>query len=183
MSFSEWREVKLVEICDLITRGVTPAYTDKKDVIVINQKCIRNNSVTLKLARYTDSEKKKIPAQKYLHLKDILVNSTGVGTLGRVSQIKSIDSKMTVDSHVTIVRINNNECADFVGYNLIMQQPNIEALAEGSTGQTELSRTRLGEVIKILLPDFEKQKAIAATLSCIDDKIELNRKVNDNLAA
>lgn len=182
MSFSEWREVKLVEICDLITRGVTPAYTDKKDVIVINQKCIRNNIVTLKLARYTDSEKKKIPAQKYLHLKDILVNSTGVGTLGRVSQIKSIDSKMTVDSHVTIVRINNNECADFVGYNLIMQQPNIEALAEGSTGQTELSRTRLGEVIKILLPDFEKQKAIAATLSCIDDKIELNRKVNDNLA-
>lgn len=71
--------------------------------------------------------------------------------------------------------------AEFIGYNLFMQQPNIEALAEGSTGQTELSRIRLGEAISILLPSTEEQKAIAATLSCLDDKIELNNRMNKNL--
>jgi type I restriction enzyme S subunit len=37
---------------------------------------------------------------------DILVNSTGVGTLGRVAQVLGVDEPTIVDSHVTVVRAN-----------------------------------------------------------------------------
>ncbi|HBL06214.1 MAG TPA: restriction endonuclease subunit S [Clostridium sp.] len=178
---NHWEELKLGEVCELITRGITPAYTEKNGVLVINQKCIRDNRVNLELARLTNPEKKKIPEQKYLKEYDVLVNSTGVGTLGRVAQIKNIKKKLTVDSHVTIVRANKKVHSEFLGYNLFMQQPNIEHLAEGSTGQTELSRTRLGEAIKILMPSFEEQKAIANIFSNIDKKIDINNTINKKL--
>lgn len=178
---NHWEELKLDEVCELITRGITPAYTEKNGVLVINQKCIRDNRVNLELARLTNPEKKKIPEQKYLKEYDVLVNSTGVGTLGRVAQIKNIKKKLTVDSHVTIVRANKKVHSEFLGYNLFMQQPNIEHLAEGSTGQTELSRTRLGEAIKILMPSFEEQKTIANIFSNIDKKIDINNTINKKL--
>lgn len=178
---NHWEELKLGEVCELITRGITPSYTENNGVPVINQKCIRDNRVNLELARFTNPEKKKIPEQKYLKEYDVLVNSTGVGTLGRVAQIKNIKNKLTVDSHVTIVRANKKVHSEFLGYNLFMQQPNIEHLAEGSTGQTELSRTRLGEAIKILMPSFEEQKAIANIFSNIDKKIDINNTINKKL--
>jgi type I restriction enzyme S subunit len=63
------------------------------------------------------------------------------------------------------------------------REPEIEALAEGSTGQTELSRVRLGQAITI--PDYDKttQRVIGETLRSLDDKIELNNRINENLAA
>ncbi|MBY2477286.1 restriction endonuclease subunit S [Clostridioides difficile] len=178
---NQWEEVKLGEVCELITRGITPSYIEESGVVVINQKCIRDNRINLELSRLTNSEKKKIPEQKYLKDYDVLVNSTGVGTLGRVAQIKKIKNKLTVDSHVTIVRANSKIYPEFLGYNLFMQQPNIEHLAEGSTGQTELSRIRLGEAIKLLIPTLEEQKSIAHILSTLDKKIETNNQINKKL--
>lgn len=183
MSFKECTEVKLVELCDLISRGITPSYTEDKEegIIVLNQKCIRDNRVNLELARLTNPNKKKVTENKLLKQYDILVNSTGVGTLGRVAQIKKIDVKMTVDSHVTIVRPKKEINPIFLGYNLFMNQRYIEYLGEGSTGQTELSRIRLGEALKIKVPSLEEQKKIAKVLSDLDKKIEVNNKINKNL--
>ncbi|MEI3895171.1 MULTISPECIES: restriction endonuclease subunit S [unclassified Bacillus (in: firmicutes)] len=177
----QWEEVKLVEVCDLISRGITPSYTEEGGIVVINQKCIRDNRVKLELARLTNPEKRKVPEQKLLRSYDVLINSTGVGTLGRVAQIKNVKESMTVDSHVTIVRANERVYPQYLGYNLFMQQRNIEHLAEGSTGQTELSRIRLGEAIKLLLPPFQTQKVIANILSSLDEKIETNNQINKKL--
>lgn len=174
-------EVKLNEVAELITRGITPSYTEENGVIVINQKCIRDNRVNLELARLTNPEKRKITETKYLREFDVLINSTGVGTLGRVAQINQINQPMTVDSHVTIVRGNEKVDKKYLGYNLFMQQRNIEHLAEGSTGQTELSRIRLGEAIKVSLPSIPEQQAIANILSSLDEKIETNNEINKNL--
>ena len=44
MNSKEWKDVKLKDITILISRGITPKYTDSEGVIVINQKCIRNES-------------------------------------------------------------------------------------------------------------------------------------------
>lgn len=183
MSSSKWKETSLSDLCEYISRGVTPAYTEQDGVVVLNQKCIRDNRISYEQSRFTDPDKKNIHKDKYLQDYDILVNSTGVGTLGRVAQVNKIVEKTTVDSHVTIVRARKNINARFLGYNLFLQQLSIEALAEGSTGQTELSKTRLAEAIKVLLPPVLEQNVIAETLSCLDDKINLNRKINDNLAA
>ncbi|APC39980.1 restriction endonuclease subunit S [Clostridium estertheticum] len=181
MSFSQFKKERLCNISEVITRGVTPSYTEEEGVIVINQKCIRDNRVDLSLGRLTDVKKKKIPDHKYLNRYDILINSTGVGTLGRVAQIKEINQPITVDSHVTIVRPNNIVDPRFLGYNLFMQQSNIERLAEGSTGQTELSRVRLGEIIEVVLPPLNEQKAIVHILSTLDKKVEVNNQINKTL--
>jgi type I restriction enzyme S subunit len=176
---SNWKEYKLGDISDYINRGVTPLYSED-GVIVINQKCVRDGQVKYEQSRYTNSEKKKITEEKYLKSFDILINSTGQGTLGRVGQVKEITTPTTVDSHLTIVRIKNNINPVFMGYVLKSKQSLIEDLAEGTTGQTELSRHKVAG-IPILLPDLPTQTSIAEILSSLDDKIELNNKINYEL--
>lgn len=189
LSFKDWRKEwnskKLNEICTLISRGITPKYTDttENSVLVLNQRCIREGKVLFENARKNDLKKKKVNEEKCLKDYDVLINSTGVGTLGRVSQIGKVNEIMTVDSHVTIVRANDKLVDNkYLGYAIKSKQRIIESMAEGSTGQTELSRKRLGEEILIKLPASEKeQKAIANMLSTLDEKIEVNNQINKTL--
>lgn len=182
MTSKEWKDVKLKDITILISRGITPKYTDSEGVIVINQKCIRNGQINLKESRLTDDKTQKIPENKFVDNNDILICSTGIGTLGRVGFLRNkLNTKLTVDSHVSIVRVNKDYTNPiFLGYNLFSRQSEIEAMAKGSTGQTELSRIDLGEM-NISLPPLETQEKIAHVLSSLDDKIELNNKINQNL--
>jgi type I restriction enzyme S subunit len=179
----DWISMTLAEACVYLSRGVTPSYTEDGGIRVLNQKCVRDQAVTFAPARRTDTLRKSIPQEKLLQPNDILVNSTGEGTLGRVAQIKSITEPTTVDSHVTILRPNPKLIdPSFLGCLVRKLQPEIEQMAEGSTGQTELSRTRLGE-LEIDVPPLAEQKAIAKILGDLDDKIELNRRMNETLEA
>lgn len=98
---STWKEVTLDTLTTLISRGVAPKYTDNSDQIVINQKCIRNHMIDLSLAR---AHLPKTINEKWLQFGDLLINSTGSGTLGRTAQVWFKPDNLTVDSHVTIVR-------------------------------------------------------------------------------
>ena len=110
-----------------------------------------------------------------------MVNSTGQGTLGRVAQFLKLDSPATVDSHITIVRPTPDLVfPEYLGYVLKGRQNEIELLAEGSTGQTELSKLKLAN-LSIDLPPLDQQKKIADILSSLDEKIELNRRMNETL--
>ena len=176
------RTYKISELSTLLKRGITPSYTETPKVMVINQKCIRNYKLNLDLVRYTDPEKKKVADEKYLKSFDILVNSTGVGTLGRVAQIYEVTRPVTADSHVTIVRPDNKTVDPlYFGYCLKSRQKHIESLGEGSTGQTELSRVLLGDMEIEILENFGEQKIVANFLKAIDDKIELNQQMNETL--
>ncbi len=176
------RTYKISELSTLLKRGITPSYTETPKVMVINQKCIRNYKLNLDLVRYTDPEKKKVADEKYLKSFDILVNSTGVGTLGRVAQIYEVTRPVTADSHVTIVRPDNKTVDPlYFGYCLKSRQKHIESLGEGSTGQTELSRVLLGDMEIEILENFREQKIVASFLKAIDEKIELNQKMNATL--
>ena len=179
----EWKSMTLSEACVFLSRGVTPSYTENGGIRVLNQKCVRDQTVTFAPARRTDINKKNVPKEKLLQPNDILVNSTGEGTLGRVAQIKTVAEPTTVDSHVTILR-PNPKLVDppFLGCLVRKLQPEIEQMAEGSTGQTELSRSRLGE-LEIDIPPLAEQKSIAAVLGALDDNIELNRRMNATLEA
>lgn len=176
----EWDIVDVRSVTEFVGRGVTPSYTDA-GVVVLNQKCIREGKVSFDESRFTDPNVKKIPEQKFLKDYDILINSTGQGTLGRVGQVKFIKEKMTVDSHVSIVRAINKKINPlFLGFYLKSIQPQIEAMAEGSTGQTELAREKIANIL-VPLPVGNEQKQIAEILSSLDDKIELNRRMNKTL--
>ena len=175
------KKVLLSEITSFLARGAAPKYTEKDDFYALNQKCIRDWRVSLKDARFTDTEAKKVHDDRILRDNDILVNSTGQGTLGRVAQFLKLDRPATVDSHITIVRPTPELVfPEYLGYVLKGRQNEIELLAEGSTGQTELSKLKLAN-LSIDLPPLGQQKKIANILGSLDEKIELNRRMNKTL--
>lgn len=176
---SGWRETTLDEICHYVNRGFSPKYVVNDGHIIINQRCIRNGVIDFSLSKLTSKEK-KITSDKILNRSDILINSTGVGTAGRVAYFNQ-DFIATADSHVSIVRIDHEKANPlFIFYNLRGREDEIEGIAEGSTGQIELGRERL-KLLEITIPPIEEQHAIASVLSCIDDKINLLLRQNQTL--
>ncbi len=165
-----WETVELGEVTELVKRGITPKYIENNGTIVLNQRCIRDHSILYEFSRKHNHNEKKISLDKYLQNADVLVNSTGVGTLGRVAQFFGENNKITVDSHITIVRPNKKIFEDyFFGLSMIMIEDIISKSGEGSTGQTELSRERLSK-IKVSFPkSFDEQKKIS-------EKIRLERE-------
>ena len=171
-----FQEFPISDLCTLISRGISPSY-DEVGIPVLSQKCIRDNRVLFEVARITNPQRKKVPTEKLVRLHDVLVNSTGVGTLGRVAQIKRVDGNVTVDSHVSIVRPDPAKVDPiFFGYAMVLNQPKIEAMGEGATGQTELSRSRLGGETFVPLPPIETQQRIAGVLSAYDELIENSQR-------
>lgn len=179
----EWSKVRLSDVCAYIGRGIAPAYIESGGLLVLNQKCIRNQRVNFQEARRTQHDAQTISPEKVLRQWDVLVNSTGVGTLGRVAQINQIPELATVDSHITIVRPNPKHVNPrFFGAVIRAFEHQIESLGEGSTGQTELPRSRLASFVVPIAPGTE-QPAIAYVIGALDDKIELNRRMNETLDA
>jgi len=173
---------QLRDLTSLISRGITPTYTEKDGVVILNQKCIRNWVVSYSESRLTKKEKIN-SGNKMLKEGDILICSTGVGTLGRVAQVNILNTPTTVDSHVSIVRPETEKVNPyFLGYILKKSEKLIESLAEGSTGQTELSRTKLQE-LEFELPARVIQNKVVDMMKNYDAKIENNNKIIKNLEA
>lgn len=163
---------KLGDVCDVLTRGISPKYMEDGGICVLNQKCIRNHAVSLEPSRRHDISIKNVPNERFVQLGDVLVNSTGTGTLGRVAQIRDLlPEQTTVDSHVTIVRPNKDLFhLDFFGYAMIMIEEEIKNAGEGCGGQTELARSALAEKFFVRFPeDAAEQKRI---VSILDESFE-----------
>jgi type I restriction enzyme S subunit len=158
-----WHPSTLGEQCAYLNRGISPKYIDEGGVLVLNQKCIRDFSVDPSKGRRHDPSQRNVSGRD-LQQGDVLVNSTGVGTLGRVAQVLRLDEPTIVDSHVTVVRTGANLNSAYLGQWFVMKQPDIEAMGEGSTGQTELSRGKLA-TMPILVPDPAVLRAFAAAVA------------------
>ncbi|TFH92856.1 restriction endonuclease subunit S [Vibrio ouci] len=173
-----WVTVSLSEITTELRRGISPKYVEEGGVRVINQKCIRHHDINFDLCRRNNPELRKI-AGREIEVGDVLVNSTGVGTLGRVAQVTQLEEVTVVDSHVTVVRSNGEKCLKYTfGQLMLSNEKRIEALGEGSTGQTELSRKILSEQ-KVVLPPKHISQVIEPMFSSYADKrVALNRDIN-----
>ena len=145
----DWNFICLEDCCSLITRGIAPKYDDTTDQIVLNQKCIRNQQIDLSKAR---KHRPKKVNEKWLQHGDILINSTGQGTLGRIAQVHFQPQNMTVDSHVTIVRPKHELLVYYLGCLLTGREYEFVEMERGSTGQTELPRESV-QKYEVLLPD------------------------------
>ena len=175
----EWKNVTLEDITALISRGITPKYADDTDKIVINQKCIRNHTIDLSLAR---THTPKIINEKWLRFGDLLINSTGDGTLGRAAQVWFQPKNLTVDSHVTIARPAKENLIFYIGLWGILHEKEIESLHTGSTGQTELPRDRV-KAMELRLPDNDTLDRFNALITPMATAIVANQEENNRLAA
>src|SRR6516164_798492 len=118
-----WLVHSLRDMTSLISRGISPRYDDSASGWVINQKCIRDRRLNILLAR---KQSKTVPVEKAVRKGDILINSTGVGTLGRVAQVHEELANFTVDSHVTIVRPTRHP--DYLGEVALHLEPHFESM-------------------------------------------------------
>lgn len=174
---SKWQEKRLGEVVNYITRGITPKYT-ANGIKVINQKCIRDYKINLDFCKET-LDTTNI-GKKYVQYGDILINSTGTGTLGRVACSKIQNMPITFDSHVTLCRVGKEYNNFFIGYYLHSIEKELENFGCGSTNQTELNINDIKK-IKINIPDLVTQEKMADILSTYDDLIENNNRRIDIL--
>ncbi|WP_367881368.1 restriction endonuclease subunit S [uncultured Parolsenella sp.] len=148
---ADWQWVHIEDIAKLVSRGITPKYNEHSNEIVLGQTCIRGNLVLVENGRRHCPKRIN---EKWLQRGDLLINSTGVGSLGRTAQVWFDPEKLTVDSHITIVRTSNPEHALYLGFWAFAHERYIEALHTGSTGQTELPRDYV-KSMSLVLPDAE----------------------------
>lgn len=154
-----WKRMPLrPKLARSVVRGLAPAYATS-GILVLNQRCVRGAKVDLSNARRHDVRRRAVGEERLIEAGDIVINSTGVGTLGRVGQVRRLREPLTADSHVTIVKPNTSNVSDnILGMSLLDLEPAIETLGHGSTGQTELSREFVN-ALQIVVPDELVQNA------------------------
>ncbi|MCQ2200308.1 MAG: restriction endonuclease subunit S, partial [Paludibacteraceae bacterium] len=152
-----WRMGTIEDISEKIVAGTIPKYDDTSSYMVLGQKCNKNGILDLNLC------KRHIPKDNciFLQKKDILVNSTGDGTLGRVGQIWFDPENLAFDSNMTLVRPLNGY-SEYLGCVLLNKQDYFVQISQGSTNQTRLYCSMIKPVpliipSDIILYDFSKE--------------------------
>jgi len=176
---------EIVELCNIVLenrRGFAPSY-NKNDIgiPVINQRCIRNHTIIEEAVKYHDNEVKKASEDVYHKPFDVLINSMGVGTLGRVSQVSKVEEERIVHSCITILRANKDIIEPIIlGHMIKNLEAVIEMMGTGSTGQTSLNNKNLG-MLKVVLPPISIQNEISVLLTKFLNKIDQNNIESNKL--
>ena len=166
---SSWVWTTLGEICIFLSRGKSPKYKDDdRTYPVFAQKCnLKEGGISLEQARFIDPNTIDKWAEEYkLKTGDILINSTGTGTVGRTRLFNESclgDYPFVVpDSHVSVVRTHDEILSEFIyayiSSNFVQQY--LEDNLAGSTNQKELYIGVLDN-LNIPLPPYKEQKRIA----------------------
>jgi type I restriction enzyme S subunit len=181
---AHWVVVPLKHRATLISRGLSPDYSDTDSgTPVINQACIYWQGVRLDRAkwhRHCPSEGRGV-----IRPGDLLINSTGTGTLGRAAIFDRADRVYLADSHVTVVRPSGDADARFLRYVLqtgIYQGYLYSVLAPGATNQIELSREGL-RAMPVPMPPIMEQRSVADALDQWAAQVNsLEGRIKDGLA-
>lgn len=151
------------DIIDEFIKGSTPKYSSSStNTIVIKSGQARGNYnvFDFKNTAYLDLIKVKNP--KYLQNGDILINTTGVGTAGRVT-LFDLSGSYVSDSHITALRYDLNSFNKFYLLHFFVNYgfKKLEAMAEGSGGQVELSMDKIKPLVIPIPKDYnQKYKSI-----------------------
>lgn len=179
----EWKEVRLGDVCEIITGFPFPGKKYSKEGIRV----VRGDNVTIGNLRW-DAEKDKRWNEPFdkteyysLQANDIVIGMDGSRVGKNKARIKKEDLPLLLAQRVACVRHNELAEQDYLYYN-IFSKKFIDYVNSIHTGSAipHISQKQI-EDYKILLPDLETQRRIASILSSLDRKIELNNKINADL--
>ncbi|MEV0592964.1 restriction endonuclease subunit S [Nonomuraea cavernae] len=179
---ADWPEIPLRDLCHLVSRGTAPTYVENSPVLAIGQRCIQNSGFDASNARPHDRRYKRV---LWAAPGDVLLNSTGTGTIGR-SCIFDKSNMFMVDSHVTVIRVDRTK-AEPRWINALLRsrwgQRHLESHCyTGSTNQIELSRSEL-TWMSVPVPPYMEQRRIAEILDTLDSQISVTSRIIDKLQA
>ena len=163
---ANWAWVRLDDICSFIHRGKSPKYSLIKKYPVVAQKCNQWSGFSLEKAKFVEPQSISSYKEEYLlQDEDLMWNSTGLGTLGRMAiYYKKLNpyELAVADSHVTVIRpYKQYVVSEYLYYYFASNtvQSVIEDKSDGSTKQKELS-TKTVKSYLVPLPPMEEQKRI-----------------------
>ena len=175
---------KLADICSKIGSGATPrggkeAYCEKGISLVRSQNVLDFSFSHDGLAFINNEQAAKLSNVEVFD-GDILLNITG-DSVARACIMDSAFLPARVNQHVAIVRGRKSHVLNrYLLYFLQWQKGYLLQLASAGATRNALTKGML-EQLEIDLPSLDEQKRIVAMLGALDDKIELNNKINENL--
>lgn len=172
--YFSYPQERIEKITTMVQRGKTAKY-GKSNIQIIKSGQARGYNEFDFTHKYYVS-KNFISDERNLIKGDILINSTGVGTAGRVT-LFDLDGDFVVDSHITIVRLDKSKALPkYILYALAnIGFKNIEKMATGQSGQVELSYQIINN-IKIPLPPIDEQQKITSEIEVIESQIQELKK-------
>lgn len=176
---SEWRTLTLGDL-GVIKTGKTPlsAISDAYDgnIPFVTPKDMDGR-------KWIDATERNLSAAGLKSVKSYLVpqNAVAVSCIGSDMGKTALLSKASVTNQQinSIIVDASRFNPEFIYYDLSLRQEEIKGMASGSA--TPILNKGHFSKIEIRLPGKETQDEIVCLLSCMDDKIELNRQINQTL--
>ncbi len=169
--------VKIDKLNNLLRRGKATKYGNSDIQVIKSGQARGYEEFNFKEKYYTIE--KFISDERNLQKGDLLINSTGVGTAGRVT-LFNLEGNFVADSHITIFRPNKKILSKYALYALAnIGFKRIEKMAKGASGQIELS-LEIIKNIKIKTPSLQTQKEIVTKIETHEEKIKEAKKVIDS---
>ena len=166
-----WEWVRLIDVCEYIQRGKSPKYSPIKKYPVVAQKCNQWSGFSIEKAQFIEPNSlSSYGPERLLQDNDLMWNSTGLGTLGRMAIYKTAANpyKLAVaDSHVTVIRpLKQFVLPEYLYYYFANPsvQSVIEDQADGTTKQKELATATIKAYLTPI-PPLDEQRRILAKLS------------------
>lgn len=186
-----WQWTRLGTISSYIQRGKSPKYAASGGSPVVSQKCVQWTGLDLSVAKQVTLESlTEYEDFRFLRDGDLLWNSTGTGTIGRIIRLVDPPQKLVCDSHVTVIRCleaNPEYVRTWLRSDHVYAL--IEDRAAGSTNQVELTSQMAIYQLVPLPPLAEQHRIIAKVdeLMALCDRLEAARAereaMRDKLAA
>lgn len=173
----DWNKCKLGELVE-IHRGASPRPI-QNFISTEGMPWVKISDATSNNSRYIQSTKEfiisdGISKSVIVNPEDLIVSNSATPGLPRIMKIQACihDGWLYFSNYKNITR-------DFLYYKFFDIQKNLNNLANGSVFQN--LKTDIVKNFDIILPPIKEQEKIAFILTSIDEKIELNNKINDNL--
>ena len=178
---NEWRTATIGEIADVVG-GSTPSTKDAtnfggnipwltpKDLSGHHNRFIASGSRNLTVQGLENCSARLVPSGTVL-----------LSTRAPIGYVAIATNDIATNQGFRSLVLREGNSPEFLYYWLKCNVPELERHASGSTFR-ELSGTSL-KCIKVLLPPLPEQCAIAHILGTLDDKVELNRRMNETLEA
>lgn len=177
MTFKEWQEVEIQSLCD-IKRGASPRpiqnYLSSTGIpwVKISDATSDNSRFLRETKEFIKEEGK--PKSRFIEKGTLILSNSATPGIPKIMNIDACvhDGWLIIDNFKNVIK-------EFMYYLLIYNRERLLSLSNGSVFRN--LKTDIVKEYKVRIPSIQEQKCISKILLDIDNKIDVNNKINKNL--